>query len=227
MAMEKKIVFITGVPGSRWGRLEYILRNETSNIIDNSCWMPHLQDTPSNGTEHYHRFFGPYHQYGERFDQLALMGRDAILQEIDRAFDGDGIRFVRCHWFAYQLDWIKENLPEVDILMMMREPQMSLNWWLESGGWGIQYPQYHWYGNTSNMRRQIFIENECMEKFIKENNLQMNYNVWDMPDWIDENWPEWKDYLPKNKTYHHKLRKEEDKTLWPVLYRGINSITHI
>ena len=223
-----KIVFITGVPGSRWGRLEYILRENTKGVIDNSCWTPHIQDTPKNGTTHFHRFFGPYHQYGEKFDNLCLMGRDAILQEIDRAFDEDenGIRFVRSHWFAYQLDWITENLPEVDILLMMREPQMSLNWWLKSGGWDIQYPHYHWYCNTTNLRRQIFIENEYMEKFIKDKKLDMRYSIWDTPEWINDNWPEWNKYLPKGMSYHHSTRTMEDKTLWPILYRG-NESTNI
>lgn len=217
---------MTGVPGSRWGRVEWILRENTGDIIDRSNWMPHRQDNMANKTEHYHTFYGPYHSYGEKFDQLHLMGRDAFFKEAARPYgkqDGAKVRFVRSHWFSYQLDWIKENLPEVDILFMMREPQQALNWWLDSGGWDIEYPQYHWYANTENMRRQIFIENECMEKFIRENDLEFGHAVWDMAEWIAESWPEWLKYLPDNYTYHHHRRKEPDKNLWPVLYKGKES----
>lgn len=220
-----KYVFITGVPGSRWGRLEWILRDNTE-IVDNSHWMPYLQDTPKNSTEHFHRFFGPYHQYGEKFDCLHLLGPEGVIKECERAFDPSAegkIRFIRSHWFSYQLDWIAENLPEVDILMMMREPQMSLNWWLESGGWNIEYPCYKWYGNTEHMRRQIFIENECMEKFIRKHQLKMTHNVKNTPMWVDEHWNNWNDYLPPNKTYHLPFLKDEDSSLYPVLYRGKES----
>jgi len=221
-----KYVFLTGVPGSRWGRLEWILR-DNSNIVDQSSWLPHNQDRPDNGTEHYHRFYGPYHNYGEQFDQLHLLGARGVLAEIERSYGkperSHKIRFVRSHWFAYQLDWIKENLPQVDILMMMREPQQALNWWLESGGWDIEYPNYQWYNNTNNMRRQIMIENACMEKFIRDNNLKLNYPVSETPNWISTNWPEWEKHLPNNNTYHEYLIKEADKTLFPVLYKGKKS----
>lgn len=221
-----KYVFLTGVPGSRWGRLEWIVR-DNSPIVDQSSWLQHNQDRPENGTEHYHRFYGPYHNYGEMFDVMHLIGPDAVMREIERSYSKPQpkhkIRFVRCHWFAYQLDWIKENLPEVDILMMMREPQQSLDWWLESGGWDIQYPNYQWYNNSHNMRRQIMIENACMEKFIRENDLKMNYPVAETPQWIKANWPELLKHLPNNHTYHEYLIKPSDHTLFPVLYRGKKS----
>ena len=232
----KKYVFITGAPGSRWGRLEYMLRDQTS-IVDDSAWMPFLQDQPKNLTAHVHKFFGPYQQHGERFDVLHILGRNGIYDELDRAFDSNNtsrIRFVRCHWFAYQLDWIKENLPEVDILMMFRESNMCYEWWHRSGGWDIQYPSYKWYGDSEMMRRQIIIENECMIKFMREQRLKMNYCMSQANLWIQTNWPEWIPYLEPDKDWYGEWSAKNqqsmlgdesgnDLTLWPVLYRGSHS----
>ena len=43
----KKYVFVTGVPGSRWGKVEQAIRRVT-NVVDQSSWLPYLQDDPQN-----------------------------------------------------------------------------------------------------------------------------------------------------------------------------------
>ena len=220
----KKYVFVTGVPGSRWGKVEQAIRRVT-NVVDQSSWLPYLQDDPQNLTEHVHKFYGPFMQHGDRFDNLHIMGPDAVIEEIDRAYDNSDprpIRFVRCHWFAYQLDWIAENLPEVDIMMMFREGTISLKWWLESGGWNIQYPCYKWYGDTEKLRRQIHIENECMLKFMREQKLNQSYDVTTdgLKKFIHEYWPDIEEHIVNDEWPEFNI---QDKTVWPVLYKGTAS----
>lgn len=216
--MKKKYVFITGAPGSRWGRIEYFLAQH-SKFVDNSAWLPYLQDNPNNLTTHQHKFYGPYNEHGERFDVLHLLGRDGIYDELDRAFDPNDprpIRFVRCHHFAYQLDWIAENLPEVDIIMMLRESNLCYRWWHEAGGWDIEYPNYTWYGTSEKMRRQIVLENNCMLKFMRDRNLEMDYSSWEIHKWLKKHWH--KETFSRELTDAH--RNPPDKTCWPVVYRG-------
>ena len=218
--MKKKYVFITGAPGSRWGRIEFFLAQH-SKLVDNSAWLPYLVDKPSNLTTHQHKFFGPYNEHGERFDVLHLLGRDGIFQELDRAFDPThtgSVRFVRCHHFAYQLDWIAENLPEVDIIMMLRESNLCYKWWHEAGGWDISYPNYTWYAHSEKMRRQIIIENNCMLKFMRDKRLEMDYSSRDIDKWLAKHW----DAETFDKELTDAFITEQDKTCWPVMYRGTN-----
>ena len=137
-----KYVFVTGPPGSKWAGLTKWISQSTT-IVDSSDDTPWRIDNPENESNHAHAFFGPFHECGERFDQLHLLTQEEIFTEIDRAHlntDADNcIRFCRSHWFAYQLDWIAENLPEVDIMMVLRPPQICFDWWVVQGGQSLRY----------------------------------------------------------------------------------------
>lgn len=223
----KKYVFVTGVPGSAWGRPEHMI-TRTTGIVDKSNFHPYLVDNAENGTNHIHKFYGPYQQHGERFDALHLMGPDAVIHEIDRSFDPSDIRplrFIRCHWFSYQLDWIKENLPQVDIMLVFREAQAAYNWWHKSGGWNITYPNYRWYATSENMWRQINIENEYMLKFMYENKLKMTHSTVELDEWIKLYWPELVQYLAPDIDWESMRKPEQDYSVCPVLYTGKESPT--
>ncbi len=223
----KKYVFITGAPGSAWGRIEAQIRKST-DVVDSTNFQPYLQDNIDNSTNHIHKFYGPYQQHGERFDVMHLMGPDAVMEEIDKSFDPSDIRpirFVRCHWFAYQLDWIKEHLPQVDIISVFRESQMSYDWWHQSGGWSITYPNYKWYATSENMMRQIKVENDCILKFMFENKLKMTDNTWDLDKWFQNQWPELESYVKPNMDWPSIKNPAQDYTVWPVRYEGKESPT--
>ena len=215
--MSKKYIFLTGAPGSRWGRLERMLYSAAPGLIDTSSNLKYLQDHPDHGTQHVYTFWGPYHQHGDGFDRLDLLGPDRIMSEIEQAYNPKApgrLRFIRCHWFAYQLDWIADNLPEVDSLMVMREPEMCYRWWHESGGWDINYPNYEWYSNDRNLKREIMTQTKLMQKFITERKLMMSYNLSQPEEWLQANMPE-VELLNRG-----IVTQPLDDTLWPILYRG-------
>ena len=215
--MNKKYIFLTGVPGSRWGRLERMLYDAAPGLVDVSCSQKYLQDMPGHGTQHVYTFWGPYHQHGDGFDQLSLLGPDRIMAEIEQAYNPDAsgsLRIVRCHWFSYQLDWIAQHMPWIDIMMVMREPEMSYRWWHESGGWDISYPNYKWYGSDEVLRRQITVETKLMQKFISERGLTIDYNLSQPKEWLQS-------HMPEVELLNRDIKINPlDDTLWPVLYRG-------
>jgi hypothetical protein len=216
----KKYIFLTGVPGSRWGRIEQMMY-QVSDLVDTSCRQNHQQNLPAHSTRHIYTFWGPFHEHGDQFDQLSLLGPDRVMAEIDAAYDpadSRPYRIIRCHWFSYQLDWIRTNMPWVDIIMMFREPEMSFRWWHESGGWDISYPNYAWYSNDLVLRRQIMTEHKLMLKFMREQGLQQDINLGQPHEWFQKHMPEVSEHF----TGTIKLNPLDD-TLWPVLFRGTQS----
>lgn len=216
-----KYVFVTGPPGSKWAGLSKWLSRSTT-IVDNSDHTPWRIDNPENHSNHAHAFFGPFHECGENFDNLHLLTREEIFTEIDKAhLDADAdncIRFCRCHWFSYQLDWITENLPEVDILLVLRPPQICFDWWFEAGGWHIQYPTYKWYSTEEMMWRQINVETRCIAQFTKKHNIQWQKGI-NTDNWLTQNWPEMINYI-KDPPY-----KIKEPTVSAVLYKGKESVS--
>lgn len=212
----KRYIFLTGVPGSRWGRIEEMMY-QVSDLVDTSCKFNHQHDNPKNGTTHIYTFWGPYHEHGDQFDRLDLLGPERVMQIIDEAYDDDDprpIRIIRCHWFAYQLDWIKENMPWVDILMAIRDPEMAMRWWHKSGGWDITYPNYKWFSTSEVLNREIMTQHKLMVKFMRENKLSQKFNLSKANEWFAENMPEYTEF---QKPIKHN---ENDQTVWPVLYKG-------
>jgi hypothetical protein len=240
MLSNKKYVFLTGVPGSRWGRPENMIY-EQADIIDISCRWPHQQDNPKHGTRHIYTFWGPFHEHGEQFDRLDLLGPGEVMRQIDAVYDDNDprpYRIIRCHWFSYQLDWIAEHMPWIDILMVFREPEMSYRWWIQSGGWDISYPNYTWYSNDAVMKRQIMIEHKLMLKFCRDHGLKQERNLAEPNEWFAEYWPEVAQHFKgkfnnesarvlKRKKGDTEVLTPGDETLWPVLYRGRNNRDNI
>ena len=216
-----KYVFVTGPPGSKWAGLSKWLSQSTT-IVDSSDNTPWRIDNPENHSNHAHAFFGPFHECGENFDNLHLLTREEIFTEIDKAhLDADAdncIRFCRCHWFSYQLDWITENLPEVDILLVLRPPQICFDWWFEAGGWHIQYPTYKWYGTEEMMWRQINVETRCIAQFTKKHNIQWQKGI-NTDNWLTQNWPEMINYI-KDPPY-----EIHEPTVSAALYKGKESVS--
>jgi hypothetical protein len=174
-----------------------------SNLADTSNEQPWRvnNNQPCLASHETNVFAGPYHEIGEQFDALSLYtSKQAIFDEIDRAYrptDQHLIRFVQCHWFASQLDWIAENLPEVDILMSLRNPEMCYNAWHASGGWDIEYPSYKWYADSQNMWRQNQIDHRFLQNFVNKHELTV-IPGWSA-DWFDWHWPEATPYIDKSK----------------------------
>jgi hypothetical protein len=196
-----KYVFVTGVPGSAWGWPQLYTQNATT-IVDSTDRKPwRVNNAKDHPTRHLGSYFGPYQERGEFFDHLSIYNnRQAIFDEIDSAFDPTDqhlVRFALCHHFSYQLDWIAENLPEVDILLSLRNVEISWDMWHAAGGWEIDHPSYRWYGDDHRLWRQMNIEHKLMQKFVQKHNLDVQSGF--DADWCDRMWPEMAPFVDKSK----------------------------
>jgi hypothetical protein len=195
-----KYVFIVGNVGSVWAWPKNYLQ-DASSVADKSDRKPWRKNTYKlSPNRHDGIYFGPYNEHGDFFDHLSLYSKQAIFDEIDRGYDKTDknlIRFALCHQFIYQLDWIAENLPEVDIIFSLRNPNSCYRWWHETGGWDCNHPNYQWYQDDAKLWRQSHIEHKLMQKFVREQDLKVTQG-WGS-DWFDNNWPEVSNAVDKNK----------------------------
>ena len=142
---------MTGAPGSRWSAVARSLY--WSKSVDQSDYSED-RTYSLNGPGH----TGAYWDPGMEFDTL----------DWDGPFSGEGVRIIKSHTFAHQLDHLKDaGFP---IIIVYRNNYESMKWWLEAGGFDITYPNYKpYYYNEKNMWKQIQLQNADIMKFMWEN----------------------------------------------------------
>ena len=152
--MKGKYLLMTGAPGSRWSGV--------ANNIQSSVDFDHSDKTEERSFSHHN---GLVHG-GAYFDPMMEFDNDSF--QWDKPFSGEdthGVRLIKSHTFAYQLNSLKEH----PIVMVLRNDYECLTWWLECGGFDIPYPNYAWYKNQDEMFTQIQLQNKAINRFIYKN----------------------------------------------------------
>tara|TARA_B100000123_G_C25722348_1_gene425202 strand:- start:168 stop:806 length:639 start_codon:yes stop_codon:yes gene_type:complete len=163
--------FLTGAPGSRWSGIgQIITENFNYNTEDETDWRVYRHGDFSGHTGSY---FGPSMELGHDFHRLETRYGNDITEfklECDRAFDGKGTgtKMIKCHQFAYNLDWLYNNVPNSNILLVQRGNKECFDWWKQAGGWDITYPKYDWYMDDHHMQHYIEAENLLANLFVDE-----------------------------------------------------------
>lgn len=177
--------FLVGAPGSRWSGVgQFITENFKYNRSDESSsrLYSHGQFSGHKGA-----YWGPMMELGHSFHQLErTYGTDyqAFLDECDKAFkDQSGPKMIKCHQFAYGLDWLSQ-IPNSNILLVRRGDQECFDWWTQAGGWNISYPCYEWYVDDNHMKHYIETENRLADTFVKSNNAKWEPYT---DQWIKDN----------------------------------------
>lgn len=205
MNTDYKFVFCTGAPGSSWSRVSHRLKKslpyyDTSDETDDKkYYMPKhhtnsqnydIRDSSWAGITHVGSYFGPYHEYGHGFDNIALNYTvEEFYSECLKAFTNENPhknhKMIRSHWFSYNLDWLWDNCKGDYMFLIWREPEESLKWWYNMGGWDINYPIYTWYKNDEIMREKVYQESNNILEFANKHNIKLfkHHN-----DWIKEKW---------------------------------------
>jgi hypothetical protein len=222
-----KFEFVTGCPGSSWSSITHMIRKhlvegyDVTDLKDYRChkipdefYIKHTNIDPStvpdeNKLTHFGSYFGPFNEYGQNFDCISKhYSRDEFVKECLLPFSSDteSIKQIKSHWFAYNLDWIWENFKGHHLLLIWKDPELSLRHWHDVGGWEITYPNYDWYQKLNSMSDQIKKEADAVLDFVERKNLQLvDYNH----EWFSKCYPDCKPikYRPPN------IYKKESKAL--------------
>ena len=177
---ESKLIFFTGAPGSKWSAVAHLLalsglyNINTSDYNDNRIYTH-----PGPQISHLGAYWGPGFGVGEAFNYIHTLDKEEIYSAIEAPYEDNNWiqhRIIKCHQFALNLDWIKENFPKSKIIIVLRPDSTCKEQWLFAGGFeGIKYPNYkEYYVNEQVLEEKIAIENAMSRKFIVENNLELH-----------------------------------------------------
>jgi hypothetical protein len=156
-----KYIFVAGAPGSKW-----------SSVVKNIYYSPSLDSSDYSDERTYHHdasgkmelmHLGAYFDPGMEFDlppNLFTLSKDALEDIFNSAFTGDGIRIVKSHIFANNIDFLKACWPDCPIVLVHRPDDACLGWWVKCGHFTITYPKYDKY----------YVDLRTMANIIKEQN---------------------------------------------------------
>jgi len=158
-----KYIFVAGAPGSKW-----------SSVTKNIYYSPDIDNSDySDERTYYHdasgkldlmhlgAYFDPGMEFGTGFDNLKNYRKEMIEAEFDRPFKGQGIRIIKSHVFANQIDFLKTYWPECPIILVHRPDDACLGWWVKCGHFDITYPSYsYYYKNLKTMAKIIKEQNQ-------------------------------------------------------------------
>lgn len=157
-----KYIFVAGVPGSKWSSV-------TKNIyyspdVDRSDYTEertYWHDAPGTlELMHLGVYWDPGMEYGRWFDNMDEHSREECEEEFDAPFSGEGVRIIKSHVFCHHLDFIRTNWPESPIVLVYRDNDSSLGWWVKCGHFNITYPDYdEYYRDLRHMSHIISTQN--------------------------------------------------------------------
>ena len=157
-----KYIFVAGAPGSKW-----------SSVVKNIYWSHSIDSTDyaenrlyyhdATGTMdlmHLGAYYDPGMEFGNFFDRLDQYTKQECEAEFDKPFSGSGVRIVKSHVFAHHIEFIKKTWPDCPIVLVHRNNDSCLGWWVKCGHFDITYPSYHkYYKDLRNMARIIAKQN--------------------------------------------------------------------
>ena len=142
-----KYIFVVGAPGSKW-----------SSVVKNIYFSPDIdQSDYSDVRTYYHdatgemelmhlgAYFDPGMEFGQFFHRLTEFNYYQCEAEFDAPFSGTGVRIIKSHVFANHIDYIKQTWPDCPIVLVHRDDDACLGWWVKCGHFDITYPNYDLY----------------------------------------------------------------------------------
>ena len=161
-----KYIFMTGAPGSKWSSLsKNIYYSSDIDRSDYSDARTYYHD--ASGTMqlmHMGAYFDPGMEFGGFFDQIDRHTREQCEAEFDRPFTGPGVRIIKSHVFAHNIDFLRDYWPDCSIVLVQRPDDACLGWWVKCGHFGITYPQYdQYYQDLRTMSQIIPAQNRAIQ----------------------------------------------------------------
>lgn len=158
-----KYIFMVGAPGSKWSSVsKNIYFSQDIDRTDASPEREYWHDASGiNQLMHMGAYFDPGMEFGEFFDRLSDHTKAECEAEFDRPFIGTGVRIIKSHVFAHHIDFIKATWPDCPVVLIHREDDACLGWWVKCGHFNITYPKYdQYYVDLRNMASIIAAQNK-------------------------------------------------------------------
>ena len=126
-------------------------------MVKNIYYSPDLDQSDYSDRRTYHHdasgkmelmHLGAYFDPGMEFNlppDLFTLSKDALEDIFNSAFSGSGIRIIKSHIFANNIDFLKACWPDCPIILVHRSDDACLGWWVKCGHFDITYPEYHEY----------------------------------------------------------------------------------
>jgi hypothetical protein len=110
---------------------------------------------------HLGAYFDPGMEFGQFFHRLSEYDYYQCEAEFDAPFSGSGVRIIKSHVFANNIDYLKKTWPDSPIVLVHRGDDACLGWWVKCGQFDISYPKYdEYYKNLRTMAGIIQRQNE-------------------------------------------------------------------
>ena len=154
---------MAGAPGSKWSSVSKNIYYSPS--IDRSDYTEERTYYHDASGEmqlmHMGAYFDPGMEFGKSFDVIEKFTKEQCEQMFDEPFSGTGVRIIKSHVFAHKIDFLKEHWPECPIVLVHRENDACLGWWVKCGHFDITYPDYaDYYKDLRTMSKIIEAQNQ-------------------------------------------------------------------
>ena len=162
-----KYIFVTGAPGSKWSS---VVKNiYYSKSIDNSDYSEertyHHDASGNMQLMHLGAYYDPGMEFGDFFDKIDCHDKVTCEKEFDRPFNGQGTRIIKSHVFSYNIDYLLQTWRDVPIVLVHRDNDSCLGWWVRCGHFNITYPSYDsYYVDLTKMGKLINDQNRYMKE---------------------------------------------------------------
>jgi len=162
-----KYIFVAGAPGSKWSSVvKNIYYSESIDKSDYSEARTYWHDASG---EYQLMHLGAYFDPGMEFElpeSMSTLTKKQAEELFDKPFSGEGVRIIKSHIFSYKenIEYLRELWPECPIVLVHRDNDSCLGWWVRCGHFNITYPLYHkYYKNLSEMSKIIDRQNKGIE----------------------------------------------------------------
>ena len=159
-----KYIFVAGAPGSKG-----------SSVVKNIYYSPDIDRSDYRDEwTYYHDASGKMElmHLGAYFDpgmasplpeDLTTLNRQQLEEIFAEPFqfkESRGVRIIKSHVFSNHIDYLREQFPEVPIVIVHRPDDACLGWWVKCGHFDITYPAYDmYYKNLKTMATIIKQQN--------------------------------------------------------------------
>jgi len=175
-----KYIFVAGAPGSKW-----------SSVVKNIYYSPSIDRSDYSDTRTYYHdasgemqlmHLGAYFDPGMEFslpESMPTLSKEQAEELFDAPFSGDGVRIIKSHIFCYKenIEYLRKFWPECPVVLVRRDNDSCLGWWVRCGHFNITYPSYDsYYKDLRNMATIIDKQNYDLEDVSYRSKASRVYN---------------------------------------------------